>query len=141
MSTAYDDPDEHTTIKDICLKLFNLGLWAVLLYSAYQVFTNHWQFWSAVAVWIGILIAESTVLHLTNYGLRRKNRTDKWDEIYYGNLSSYKTFNRRATFWWVLGFKDHALQYIDRADWALCDAQVMLANRDEFIKGEWDADL
>jgi len=141
MNTGYDDPDEKTTIGDVVIRIFKATLWVALLYSGYQLLTQRWSLLQFVVIWAGALIAESTVLHVKNYGLRRKNRTDKWDDIYYGHLNTSESFNRRATFWWMLGFKDYALQYVDRADWAMCEAQVMLAEREAFIRGEYDGEL
>lgn len=142
MNTGYDDPDEHTPYKDLGLWLFRAALWTALIYTGYQTFTQRWQFFPTVMLaYVAIIVIEVVVLHVVNYGFHRKTRTDKWEEIYNGNLSTYEQFNRKATIWWMLGFKDYAMQYVDRADWALCDAQVMLANRDEFIRGEWDGEV
>lgn len=78
------------------------------------------------------VIAERVIMHVWNYGFHRRTEDDVWEERYDSAIATRDKLNRQATIWWLLGRHERALQFINRADWAWVDAQMMLAREEDY---------
>lgn len=113
-----------------------LNTWLILILITMVVW--HANVSTLIVMLAGVVMFEHVCVHLTNYGLRRRTREDKWEEAYNSSLHTRDKLNAWATFNWMIGRKHRALEQVDLADWAWLDAQITLSAKDEFINGTWD---
>ncbi|MGI0070154.1 MAG: hypothetical protein ACREAN_07875 [Nitrosopumilaceae archaeon] len=136
IKTGYVDPDERFGLGDFAVYVFKAGIWSALIILGYGLFSEKMPYWVCIGGLLTLVVIEASVLRLVYYGFRWKTRLDRWESIYYGCLSTRVEFNRKATFCWLFGYENRALNCVERADYAWLDAQIMLAEKDSFLAGE-----
>lgn len=136
ITTGYVDIED--TWFDWKIWVHRIGSYGLLVLGVLGMFRWDWNDLAILGILITSFIFNYVGEHLINYGFHRKTQEDHWDEAVEGLFDTRDRCNRWATIFWMLGFKERALTYIERADYAWLDAQITIADEESpYENGDW----